>query len=70
MNPVAALTERIDYVFARGIGGPDDRLRGKVSVVGDRPSDRVQGAFYKIWPSDHAGVVARFRAGVQSLFGA
>jgi hypothetical protein len=25
-NPVAPLTERIDYVFARGIGGPDDGL--------------------------------------------
>ena len=34
-----------------------DWLRGKITVVGNRSSDRVQGTLYKIWPSDHAGVV-------------
>lgn len=53
-NPLPLLSERIDYVFARGLEV------GEIDVVGDEPGDRVQGPAYLIWPSDHAGVVARF----------
>lgn len=54
------LYERIDVIFAtpsscRG----NDRLRGPVSakIVGEEPRDRTASG---LWPSDHAGVVARF----------
>jgi len=52
------LSGRIDYVFVRGIAGPQGRLLGDITTVGDRPGDRVPGPSYRIWPSDHAGVVA------------
>jgi hypothetical protein len=58
-NPLPLLAERIDYVFARGLEGPDGALLGTIEVVGNQPGDRVQGPAYLIWPSDHAGVVAR-----------
>lgn len=61
-NHVAVLNQRIDYVFARGIGGPNGSLLGVVTIVGEQPGDRVPGPSYPIWPSDHAGVVATFRA--------
>ena len=57
-NRVAVLDQRIDYVFARGIGGPNGKLLGQITIVGDRPGDRVPGPAYPIWPSDHAGLVA------------
>ena len=60
-NPLPLLFERIDYVFARGLEGPDGALHGRIAVVGNRPGDRVPGPAYLIWPSDHAGVVARLR---------
>ena len=56
-NRVAALDQRIDYVFARGLGGPAGPLAGRIAIVGDRPGDRVPGPAYPLWPSDHAGVV-------------
>jgi hypothetical protein len=59
-NSLALLSRRIDYVFARGFQGPDGTLLGTIEVVGNQPGDRVQGPAYLIWPSDHAGVVARF----------
>lgn len=59
-NHVAVLDQRIDYVFARGIGGPHGNLLGQVTIIGDQPGDRVAGPFYPIWPSDHAGVVVDF----------
>jgi hypothetical protein len=50
-NPVSKLDERIDYVFVRDADVLDCR------VVGDQPEDRsCPGG---LWPSDHAGVVAR-----------
>ena len=57
-NQVAALVQRIDYVFVRGIAGPHGNLLGQVTIVGDQPGDRIAGPFYRLWPSDHAGVVA------------
>jgi endonuclease/exonuclease/phosphatase family metal-dependent hydrolase len=52
-NGKSELSRRIDHVF----------LRGAVTVVtaarvGDKPSDRTP---HGLWPSDHAGVVARVR---------
>jgi endonuclease/exonuclease/phosphatase family metal-dependent hydrolase len=60
-NARSLLDRRIDYVFARGFGDAVHSLKGMVTLVGERPSDRVPGAFYPVWPSDHAGVVGRFR---------
>ncbi|MGH7568603.1 MAG: endonuclease/exonuclease/phosphatase family protein [Gemmatimonadales bacterium] len=51
--------QRIDYVLARGLAHPSGSLHGQVSIVGSTPGDRVAGPFYPLWPSDHAGVVAR-----------
>ena len=59
-NLLPTLSGRIDYVFVRGIAGPNGKLLGQITVVGDRPGDRVPGPSYRIWPSDHAGVVASF----------
>jgi endonuclease/exonuclease/phosphatase family metal-dependent hydrolase len=53
-NPVSTLHSRIDLVLGRGAarsGGDQARL------VGDTPF-QIEPPF---WPSDHAGVVARFR---------
>ena len=49
-NPESALDSRIDYVWVR------DAAVTACRVVGDQPSDRTSVA--KLWPSDHAGVVA------------
>ncbi|HYT84017.1 MAG TPA: endonuclease/exonuclease/phosphatase family protein [Gemmatimonadales bacterium] len=62
-DSVANFSQRIDYVFSRGLGGgdPDVRLRGKVDRFGEVPSDRTAGPAYLIWPSDHAGLIATLR---------
>lgn len=62
-NAAPSLTRRIDYVFARGFGKSENGIKGKVTLVGDRLQDRVAGAVYPVWPSDHAGLVGRFRPG-------
>lgn len=59
---VGALDQRIDYIFTRGVGRSGPGLQGKIDRIGDVPSDRVQGPDYKIWPSDHAGLVASLLA--------
>jgi exonuclease III len=52
-NKSSALGQRIDYAFVR-----DAIVRG-CRVVGAWPDDRtVPGG---MWPSDHAGVVARLQ---------
>jgi endonuclease/exonuclease/phosphatase family metal-dependent hydrolase len=57
-NPVKHFTKRIDYVFVR-----DGRERGAVTGVirriGDSATDRFPGPAHPLWPSDHAGLVAR-----------
>lgn len=50
--------QRIDYVLARGFASRNGRLLGKVTIIGTAPGDRVAGPEYRLWPSDHAGVVA------------
>lgn len=53
VNEQSALRERIDYVFVR------DAAVIACRVVGDQPEDRSRRA--GLWPSDHAGVVARLQ---------
>jgi endonuclease/exonuclease/phosphatase family metal-dependent hydrolase len=50
-NVASALADRIDYVFVRDVS-----VRS-CQVVGDQPGDRTDPD--RLWPSDHAGVVAR-----------
>lgn len=54
---VPEFSTRIDYVLTRGFetGG---RSLGTIAILGDRPSDIVEGPYGGIWPSDHAGLVA------------
>jgi len=59
-NPVSTLVKRIDYVLARGIGHPVDGLQGRIDILGEVPADRVAGPAYRLWPSDHAGLAAKF----------
>jgi len=51
-NTTSILDERLDLVLSRNMAG--DPVFA--DVIGDDPSERSGG----LWPSDHAGVVARF----------
>lgn len=62
-NAQSLLARRIDYLFTRGFDDAQKGLKGKVTLVGDQPDDRIPAAFYALWPSDHAGVVGRFGVG-------
>jgi len=55
----ALFDERIDYVFARGLGHVNRDVNGVIVRYGLLPSDRLVGPEGTIWPSDHAGLVAR-----------
>jgi endonuclease/exonuclease/phosphatase family metal-dependent hydrolase len=59
-NDEVSLTARIDHVLVRGGLGATDATR-----VGADPSDRigVTGTDERLWPSDHAGVVATLAPG-------
>lgn len=51
LNPTSTLTRRIDLIFSRG------RAEAQAFwTVGNTPDLQING----LWPSDHAGVVARF----------
>jgi endonuclease/exonuclease/phosphatase family metal-dependent hydrolase len=56
VNPVSKLSQRIDYVFSRGLRADDTHL------VGDTPKSRTPSG---LWPSDHAGLVATLESGEQ-----
>jgi hypothetical protein len=56
-DPVAHFTRRIDFVWARGFAHPVAGLEGQITRIGTEPSERVAGPYYKIWASDHAGLV-------------
>jgi hypothetical protein len=60
-DQIAPFSQRIDYVFARGITDPEGKLFGKIDRFGNVPSDRLAGPAHPIWPSDHAGVTATLR---------
>jgi len=53
----AALDRRLDLILARGL----DFDRVPAEVTGDDPSERDPAT--GLWPSDHAGVVARLQTG-------
>ncbi len=60
-NDVSQASARIDYVLARGMGHPRTGLgRSAISLVGADPSERIDGPYWPLWPSDHAGLVAAF----------
>jgi endonuclease/exonuclease/phosphatase family metal-dependent hydrolase len=52
-NVRSMLTERIDFVLLRG-----GMRASAISLVGEKPHDRTRSG---LWPSDHAGVVAKVR---------
>jgi endonuclease/exonuclease/phosphatase family metal-dependent hydrolase len=58
---VSHFTRRIDYVWARGMDGPRGNVQGQITRINILPWERVQGPDYKIWSSDHAGLVATLR---------
>lgn len=68
-DDAGALSSRVDVVLHRG------RLRPTgIELVGVDPGERVVveqgGETVRLWPSDHAGVVASFRLGTESATGA
>jgi endonuclease/exonuclease/phosphatase family metal-dependent hydrolase len=50
VNPVSALSTRVDYVFA---GGGFDII--DEHIIGNTPAERTPSG---LWPTDHAGIVA------------
>jgi hypothetical protein len=59
-DQVARFNQRIDYIFTRGVAA-GAKLSGQVDQFGNVPSDRLAGPAYRIWPSDHAGLLAALR---------
>jgi endonuclease/exonuclease/phosphatase family metal-dependent hydrolase len=57
-NPVKQFTKRIDYVFVRD-GRERGAVTGAIRRIGDSATDRFDGPLHPLWPSDHAGLVAR-----------
>lgn len=57
LNTQPTLDQRIDFIFTRNLAA-DARAVAR-GVVGDKPGDRTVAG---LWPSDHAGVAATFRA--------
>jgi endonuclease/exonuclease/phosphatase family metal-dependent hydrolase len=57
-NPYPAMDQRLDIVFARFTGGGFGG-RAAVEIVGRDDGRFVHPYGYTLWPSDHAGVVAR-----------
>ena len=58
-NQTQEFDERIDYVLVRGVGREPQSVLGQIQRIGDEPSAHVAGPVGRIWPSDHAGLVAR-----------
>jgi hypothetical protein len=56
-NPRHDHNQRIDFIFVRGFDGPPGRVMGQIDRVNFNPGDKVPGPSYKIWMSDHAGLV-------------
>lgn len=55
-NALERFDERIDYVLVRGADGPS---ADRIDRVGEVAADRISGPDHLIWPSDHAGLIAR-----------
>jgi endonuclease/exonuclease/phosphatase family metal-dependent hydrolase len=62
-NKLPDLTQRLDYVFARGLERPGAGLVGKIDRLGEVPADRIAGPASQIWPSDHAGLATELGLG-------
>lgn len=60
-DKVADFDQRIDYILTRGFARPDGKLQGSVDYYGNVPADRLSGPAYRIWPSDHVGLIAALR---------
>lgn len=59
MNPFPNLHQRIDFIFVRNYGDPAGRNKigpVRAEVLGDELRDRTPSG---LWPSDHAGLVAK-----------
>lgn len=61
-NEVQQFHKRIDYVFVRDAeeGRP---VIGSIGRVGEVAADRIPGPAHQLWPSDHAGLIARLDTG-------
>lgn len=59
-DETADFERRVDLVLARS-ASPGQIVANRVEVTGDELSDRDSAS--KLWPSDHAGVVAELRIG-------
>jgi endonuclease/exonuclease/phosphatase family metal-dependent hydrolase len=57
-NPDPSLDSRVDHVLVRG-----DLRAGDVTRIGAARSARIAAEGDRLWPSDHAGVVATLRPG-------
>ena len=55
VNPVSVLQERVDLMLVRGAVSPH-----RIEQVGATPDTRTASG---LWPSDHAGLVARLKIG-------
>lgn len=51
-------TQRIDYIYSRGLAQPRAGLLGTISLTGLLAPERPTGPFGRIYISDHAGVSA------------
>lgn len=61
-NAVQQFDERIDYVLLRHAVHPGAGFDVRIDRVGGDPTERLVGPEGLIWPSDHAGLLARLRA--------
>ena len=57
-DQIAGFSQRIDYIFSRGITGPNGEVMGEIDRFGEVPADRIPGPAHPLWASDHAGVLA------------
>ena len=57
LNPDPTLTERVDWILLRGKFRGDIRVED-IELIGEKRRDRTRSG---LWPSDHAGLVAKLR---------
>ena len=59
-NPVSRMTRRLDYVFMRGFETPGGvEFPCEMRLFGLRTGEKFPGPVQRLWPSDHAAVMAR-----------
>lgn len=62
---LVTLSERIDMIFSLEV---PEKVK-QVRLVGDRVSDKIPPPGPRLWPSDHAGVVAELEFGEPGMGG-